>query len=131
MERPATQAHRVLPILHVMTQSRPQTVRAFFSALAGKLDPEAAEGLDAVYQFDLNGADGGQYQLQIRDGACHISEGTHPDPHVTLAMSGEDCLRVLNGQISGTMVAMSGRLRISGDMGLALQLASLFPSLRS
>ena len=55
----------------------------------GKLDPEAADGLDAVYQFDLNGADGGQYQLQIRDGACHISEGTHPDPHVTLAMSGE------------------------------------------
>jgi len=25
---------------------------------------------------------------------------------------------------------MTGRLRISGDMGLAMQLASLFPSLR-
>lgn len=113
-----------------MTQTQPKTVRAFFATLAGKLDPEAAEGLDAIYQFDLNGADGGQYQLQIRGGACQVSEGTHPDPHVTLAMSGEDCLRVLNGQLSGTMVAMSGRLRISGDMGLALQLASLFPSLR-
>jgi putative sterol carrier protein len=113
-----------------MTQTQPKTVRAFFASLAGKLDPEAAEGLDAIYQFDLNGADGGQYQLQIRDGVCQVSEGTHPDPHVTLAMSGEDCLRVLNGQLSGTMVAMSGRLRISGDMGLALQLASLFPSLR-
>ena len=113
-----------------MEQSPPQTVRAFFSTLADKLDPEAAEGLDAVYQFDLNGPEGGQYQLQIRDGTCQVSEGTHPDPHVTLAMSGEDCLRVLNGQLSGTTVAMSGRLRISGHMGLALQLASLFPSLR-
>ncbi|WHZ17691.1 MAG: SCP-2 sterol transfer family protein [Nitrospira sp.] len=113
-----------------MSQTQPKTVRAFFSTLAGKLDPEAAEGLDAVYQFDLDGADGGQYQLQIRDGACHVSEGTHPDPHVTLAMSGEDCLRVLNGQVSGAAVAMSGRLRISGDVGLALQLASLFPTLR-
>ncbi|MDR4480140.1 MAG: SCP2 sterol-binding domain-containing protein [Nitrospira sp.] len=113
-----------------MNPTPPKTVRAFFSTLAGKLDSEAAEGLDAVYQFDLNGADGGQYQLQIRDGVCQISEGIHPDPHVTLAMSGEDCLRVLNGQVSGTMVAMTGRLRISGDMGLALQLASLFPSLR-
>ncbi len=120
----------ILPGLHVMNQSQPTTVRAFFSTLAGKLDPEAAEGLDVVYQFDLNGADGGQYQLQIKDGACQVSEGIHPDPHVTLAMSGEDCLRVLNGQVSGTMVAMTGRLRISGDMGLALQLASLFPSLR-
>ena len=113
-----------------MKQSSPTTVQAFFSTLAEKLDHEAAEGLDAVYQFDLNGAEGGQYQLQIRDGACEVSEGTHPDPHVTLAMSGEDCLRVLNGQLSGTSIAMSGRLRISGDMGLALQLASLFPSLR-
>ena len=113
-----------------MTHSQPKTVRAFFATLAGKLDPDAAEGLDVVYQFDLNGADGGQYQLQIRDGACQVSEGIHPDPNVTLAMSSEDCLRVLNGQVSGTMVAMTGRLRISGDMGLALQLASLFPSLR-
>ncbi|MCS6318809.1 MAG: SCP2 sterol-binding domain-containing protein [Nitrospira sp.] len=113
-----------------MTQTPPNTVRAFFSTLAGKLDPEAADGLDVVYQFNLNGAEGGQYQLQIRDGACQVSEGVHPDPQVTLAMSGEDCLKVLNGQISGTMVAMTGRLRISGDMGLALQLASLFPSLR-
>ncbi len=113
-----------------MNESQPKTVRTFFSTLASKLDPEAAEGLDVVYQFDLSGTDGGQYQLQIRDGACQVSEGAHPDPHVTLAMSGEDCLRVLNGQVSGTMVAMTGRLRVSGDMGLALQLASLFPSLR-
>ena len=113
-----------------MKQPPAKTVRSFFSTLAGKLDSEAAEGLDVVYQFDLNGTDGGQYQLQIKDGACQVSEGIHPDPNVTLAMSGEDCLRVLNGQVSGTMIAMTGRLRISGDMGLALQLASLFPSLR-
>ena len=113
-----------------MTHSQPKTVRAFFDTLPGKLDPEAAEGLDVVYQFDLSGADGGQYQLQIRNGACQVFEGNHPDPNVTLAMSGEDCLRVLNGQVSGTMIAMTGRLRISGEMGLALQLASLFPSLR-
>ena len=106
-----------------------ETPRGIADASVGVATLKTAAA-EAVYQFDLNGADGGQYQLQIRDGACQVSEGTHPDPHVTLAMSGEDCLRVLNGQLSGTMVAMSGRLRISGDMGLALQLASLFPSLR-
>ena len=113
-----------------MGGSSPKTVREFFASLPSKLDPEAAEGLDAVYQFDLSGADGGQYQVQIREGACRITEGTHPDPQVTLSMSGEDCLRVLNGQMSGPAVAMSGRLRIAGDVGLAMQLASLFPSLR-
>ncbi|MGD9727726.1 MAG: SCP2 sterol-binding domain-containing protein [Nitrospiraceae bacterium] len=114
----------------VMDEQKEKTVEDFFRLLPGKFDPEAAEGMDAVYQFDLSGAQGGQYYLQINEGACRVTRGSHPEPHVTLSLSGEDCVRVLNGQLNGPAVAMSGRLRISGDMGLALQLGSLFPSLR-
>ena len=114
----------------MMNKDKANTVEEFFRSLPGKLDREAAEGIDAVYQFDLSGDQGGQYYMRINEGACKVTRGSHPDPHVTLALSGEDCVRVLNGQLSGAAVAMSGRLRISGDMGLALQLGSLFPSLR-
>ncbi|HJR78012.1 MAG TPA: SCP2 sterol-binding domain-containing protein [Nitrospiraceae bacterium] len=114
-----------------MTHEHKQhTVEEFFQSLPGKLDPEAAEGMVAVYQFDLSGPQGGQYYVQINDGTCCVTQGEHPEPHVTLSLSGEDCVRVLNGQLKGAAVAMSGRLRISGDMGLALQLGALFPSLR-
>jgi putative sterol carrier protein len=113
-----------------MDEDKQSTVEDFFRVLPGKLDPEAAEGMDAVYQFDLSGAQGGQYYMQINDGTCRVTRGSHPEPHVTLSLSGEDCVRVLNGQLKGTAVAMSGRLRISGDVGLAMQLGSLFPSLR-
>ena len=113
-----------------MDEHKEKTVEDFFQLLPGKFDPEAAEGMDAVYQFDLSGAQGGQYYLQINDGACQVTRGSHPEPHVTLSLSGEDCVRVLNGQLNGPAVAMSGRLRISGDVGLALQLGALFPSLR-
>ena len=114
----------------MMDEHKEKTVEDFFQLLPGKFDPESAEGMDAVYQFDLSGAQGGQYYLQINDGACQVTRGSHPEPHVTLSLSGEDCVRVLNGQLNGPAVAMSGRLRISGDVGLALQLGSLFPSLR-
>ncbi|HSL02625.1 MAG TPA: SCP2 sterol-binding domain-containing protein [Nitrospiraceae bacterium] len=106
----------------------PTTVKEFFQFLPGQLDSDAAEDLDAVYQFDLSGAQGGQYILTIRDGACQIAEGMHADPHVVLSMAGEDCIKVLTGQLSGTAVAMSGRLKISGDIGLAMQLKALFPT---
>jgi putative sterol carrier protein len=43
-------------------------------------------------------------------------------------MASEDCIKVLNGQLSGPAIAMSGRLQISGDIGLAMQLKSLFPT---
>lgn len=107
-----------------------RSIKEFFDSLPGKFDAEAAEGLEAVYQFDLTGPEGGRYHLVVQDGACSVLEGTHPDPHVTFSMSGEDCLGVLSGRLDGPSVAMSGRLQISGDLGLALQLKLLFPSVR-
>ncbi len=109
---------------------KPQTVKEFFDALPSQFDAEAAEGLAAVYQFDLSGPQGGQYYVEIQDGVCAVSPGVHPEPHVVFSMSDEDCLQILHGQLDGASVAMSGRLRISGDIGLALYLKTLFPTVR-
>jgi putative sterol carrier protein len=106
---------------------KPTTVKELFASLPTKLDREAAEDLEVVYQFDLTGSQGGQYQLLVQNGICEVKEGTHAAPHVTISMNGEDCIKVLNGQLSGSAMAMSGRLQISGDIGLAMQLKSLFP----
>ncbi len=108
---------------------KPTTVKEFFRRLPEKFDPEAAEGVTAVYQFDLSGAQGGQYNLVVEDGTCTVHEGSHPDPHVVFSMSSDDCLGVLSGRLDGQSVFMSGRLRLSGDFGLAVQLKSLFPSI--
>lgn len=106
-----------------------RAIKEWFLSLPSKFDAEAAEDLDAVYQFELSGIETGRYVLTIRDGVCHVSEGTHEDPHVVLSMAGEDCVKVLNGEISGPAAAMSGRIKISGDIGLAMQLKALFPTL--
>src|SRR3972149_6157375 len=99
---------------------KPTTVKELFQSLTSKLDKDAAEDLDAVYQFDLRGAQGGRYQLLVQNGTCVMKEGTHADPHVTLSMDGEDCIKLLNGQLSGSAIVMSGSLQISGDIGLAM-----------
>lgn len=105
------------------------TLQDIFRSLPSRLDTDAAEGLSAVYQFELSGPQGGLFYLSVDSGRCTVTEGTHPDPHVTLAMSGDDAIKVLTGQLSGQMAAISGRLSVSGDLGLAMQLRGLFPSL--
>ncbi|WP_413933743.1 SCP2 sterol-binding domain-containing protein [Nitrospira sp. BLG_1] len=105
------------------------TIQDVLRSLPAKFDKEAAENLDAVYQFDLQGDQGGQYHLVVQNGTCLMKDGAHADPHVTLSMTGEDCIKVLNGQVSGMMMAMSGRLQVTGDIGLAMQLKSLFPNI--
>ena len=106
-----------------------KTIKEVLDALPGKLDREVAEDLDAIYQFDLRGDQGGQYHLLVQNGTCVVKDGIHEDPHVTLSMAGEDCIKVLNGQLSGMTMAMSGRMQVTGDIGLAMQLKSLFPNI--
>ena len=113
----------------MITAMKVTTINEVLHSLPDKLDKYAAEGLDAVYQFDLQGHQGGQYHLLVQNGTCVVQDGVHADPHVTLSMTGEDCIRVLNGQLSGMMLAMSGRLQVAGDVGLAMQLKSLFPNI--
>jgi putative sterol carrier protein len=107
----------------------PKSVKAFFQLLPEKFDQDAAEGITAIYQFDLSGQDGGQYYLVVDGGACQVHEGRHPEPDVTFVMSGEDCLRVLEGKLDGPSVFLSGRLQVTGDFGLAVQLRAMFPAL--
>jgi putative sterol carrier protein len=108
---------------------KPTTPKEWLESLPSMLDKDAAEDLDAVYQFNLRGARGGQYQLLVQGGTCTVKEGVHADPHVTLSMDGDDCIRLLNGQISGMAMAMSGRVQMDGDISLAMRLKSLFPGI--
>jgi len=107
-----------------------RTVREFFDALPARFRSDAADGVNAVYQFDLSGEEGGQYQLHVADRSCRVCDGVHPSPNVRLSMAGTDCVDVLEGRLSGMSALLSGRLKISGDMGLAMQLAAFFPDLR-
>jgi putative sterol carrier protein len=106
------------------------TVKEFFETLPSQLDAAAASRVSAVYQFDLSGPEGGKYVLSIQNGACTVRSGDHPSPDVTLTLSGEDCMGILAGRLEGMSVAMSGRLKVSGDLTLAIQLKSLFPTVR-
>ncbi len=108
----------------------PRTTKEFFDTLPARLDADAAEGVAAVYQFDLSGPQGGQFVVSIAGGVCQVREGSHPDPQVTLALPGDDCVGILEGKKDPMHIAMSGRLQVSGDLTLAFQLKSLFPTVR-
>jgi putative sterol carrier protein len=41
-------------------------------------------------------------------------------------MAAQDYLDMVNGKLNPQMAFMTGKLRISGDMGLALRMQSLF-----
>jgi putative sterol carrier protein len=91
-----------------------------------RFNKEAAKGLNAVYQFDLSGDGGGKWHMMIDNGSLTVQEGAHPSPNITISMVAKDYLDMLAGKLNGQMAFMTGKLRIAGDLGLALKLQSLF-----
>jgi len=103
------------------------SVKEVFDGMPGAFNPTAAQGLDAVFQFEITGDGGGNWTVAVKDGACEITEGTHDAPTTTLTMSGETWLAMVNGELNGMQAFMSGQLKVSGDIMLANRIPELFP----
>lgn len=103
-----------------------QAVQNIFEAMPTRLDPSAAQGLNAVIQYDISGEGGGQYAAHIHDGQCEVTPGQHPNPTMTLSMAAQDFVDLIEGRLDGMSAFMGGKLRIGGDMGLAMRMQSLF-----
>lgn len=103
-----------------------QEIANIFPTMASRFDPSKAEGLNAVIQFNLSGDNGGLYWIRIADGACESGEGQAENPKMTLKASADDWFAVSTGQLNAMQAFMSGKIKIEGDMGMAMKLQTLF-----
>lgn len=88
--------------------------------------PEVAEGVEAVIQYHLTGDEGGDWIINIKDGKCTVAEGTSENPTMTLTAEAQDFKDVLTGKADGMQYFMQGRLKLAGDLNLALKLTTFF-----
>ena len=102
------------------------TVKETFDAMAGRFRADKAAGVNATIQYDISGDQGGTWNAVIKDGTCTVTPGAAAAPTLTLSMSSQDWLDMVGGKLSGQMAFMSGKLKLKGDMGLAMKIGGLF-----
>jgi putative sterol carrier protein len=96
-------------------------------ALPQHLIPEKAGSTKATIQFELSGAQAGKWWVKIHDGVAESGKGDAPEPaNLTLLADSNDYVKIMLGQLDGTSAFMQGKLKIKGDMGLAIKMQSLF-----
>ncbi|MBM4235046.1 MAG: SCP2 sterol-binding domain-containing protein [Firmicutes bacterium] len=88
-------------------------------------DPAKMKGVSAVYQFELSGDDGGVFHAAVDDGKATVVEAAHDSPNITITMTAEDFAAMLEGKLNATSAFMAGKLKVKGDMSLAMKLQSL------
>merc|ERR1711974_329594 len=103
-------------------KGKTMSVAQVFEKLEQNFNADAAQGLDLVFQFDIE--DDKTYHLVINDGTCKLHEGAHDDPSVTLIMNSETLQGIVSGETDGMQAFMAGQLRAEGDMMLATKLVN-------
>ncbi|MCF8566943.1 SCP2 sterol-binding domain-containing protein [Alicyclobacillus tolerans] len=106
------------------------TTKEIFEKINDSLssDPAKAAGINAVYQFNLTGEDEGVYQVVLRPDGAYAVEGQPESSNCTLEMAASDFKDMVEGKLNGTAAFMSGKLKVNGDMGLALRLQTVLQS---
>jgi putative sterol carrier protein len=104
----------------------PLTVVELMGKMPKAFLPEKAPGLDAVIQFKFSGAEPGEWFAAIKNGACTVEPGVFPTPKLTLSADSADYVKIFTGELDGMQAFMGGKLKLAGDLNLAMKLMTMF-----
>jgi putative sterol carrier protein len=101
-------------------------VSEFFDKVPGSVNKDKIVGMNCIYQFNIEGDEGGKWNVKVADGEASVAEGAADSPSITLTMTAENFIALVTGKLNGQTAFLTGKLKIQGDMTLAMKLASVF-----
>nr|XP_060465547.1 hydroxysteroid dehydrogenase-like protein 2 [Panthera onca] len=105
---------------------RSGAVEETFRIVKDSLTDDVVKATQAIYQFELSGEDGGTWFLDLKSKGGNVGYGgpSH-QADVVMSMSTDDFIKMFSGKLKPTMAFMSGKLKIKGNMALAIKLEKL------
>jgi putative sterol carrier protein len=88
----------------------------------------ANSGLGGTLKFDF-GAPGSVY-IDGKSSPNTVSDGEGKSADCTISVSLDDFEKMTSGQLDPTSAFMQGKLRVAGDMGLAMKLGPILQKAR-
>ncbi|MGD9016839.1 MAG: SDR family NAD(P)-dependent oxidoreductase [Desulfobacterales bacterium] len=94
----------------------PMTVSRIFERLPRAFNPEAATGVDDVFQFRIMGDEGGDWTCEVKARSCSVYPGVHENPSCTLLMRDTDLMDMVKGGFGPLEAFSNGKLKVSGNL---------------
>ena len=102
-------------------------VKDIFENMCTQFQADKAQNDNATIQFEITGENGGKWWAQVQNGTCNVAAGDAPAPaDMTLTASTEDYLDMINGVLKPMDAFMKGKVRVKGNMTLAMKLQAWF-----
>ncbi|NXJ85499.1 HSDL2 protein, partial [Trogon melanurus] len=103
-----------------------------FRVIQGAINEEYVRTTQGVFQFELSGDGGGTWYIDLKTKSGSAGFGKPPvTADVVMSMSSADFVKMFTGKLKPTLAFMSGKLRIKGNMVLAIKLEKMLTQLNS
>ncbi|XP_068279234.1 hydroxysteroid dehydrogenase-like protein 2 isoform X2 [Nyctibius grandis] len=103
-----------------------------FRVIQGAMSEEYVRTTQGVFQFELSGDEGGTWYIDLKTKAGSAGFGKPPvTADVVMSMSSADFVKMFTGKLKPTLAFMSGKLRIKGNMALAIKLEKILGQFNS
>ena len=108
------------------------TPAGIFYKIKPLMNETVVQQVGATYLFVISGDNGGCWVLDLKNDSGSVSEATEDTPtDVTMKMEANNMVDMFQGKLKSTTAFMTGKLSISGNMGLALKLEKVLSQVRS
>lgn len=90
-----------------------------------KTKGDKLSSINAVYEFQIGGPNGGTWTLDLTQPGGSVCAGSSGKATCTVLMDDENFVKMIGGELNAQMAFMTGKLKVTGNMGLALKLTAI------
>lgn len=103
------------------------TVEELWKAVEDKLtsNKEPYQSLNAIYEIQLSDADDAVHQIHFKNGSATVYDKGELEADCILQMKVNYFNKFLRGDLNSTTAFMTGKLKVNGNIGLALKLENV------
>ncbi|MDY6825286.1 MAG: SDR family NAD(P)-dependent oxidoreductase [Thermodesulfobacteriota bacterium] len=102
------------------------TPQAIFDMMPDAFKPDAAAGVDVVFQYSLSGPNGGHWVVTVKDQTCKVETGKADKATCTIKMTDDNFIKLVTGKLNPMKAFSSGDLVIEGDVMKSQLIEKLF-----
>jgi len=106
-------------------------IQDVFNQLEGFMSEDIVKKTNAVFAFKIKD-DNSEWYLNLKDGAGSCGAGQNPGSaaDVTFALKSADFTKMFAGKLKPTTAYMTGKLKISGNLGKAMSLEKMMTKMQ-
>ena len=97
----------------------------FINNMPNQIDLEKTKGIHALLQFTLLGEGSGDWGVTVDDGKVLVVPGQLANPQLIIKASAANALKLMRGELNPVGAFMTGKVKVAGDMALAMKLLDL------